>query len=135
MMEKTLIALGLALFFCGLASGVLIPKMKLPRMGVSSHLEGTANGTFLVVVGLMWSRVHLGDLWLTIAAVSLIFGAWANWAAIQLSAIWGTGKLTPIASGDTTGSKVHEGIVKTMLYGVAVTDFAGVAILFVGILR
>src|SRR5690348_10366845 len=135
MVEKTLIALGLALFFCGLVSGVLIPMMKLPRMGVTSHLEGTANGTFLVVVGLIWSHLHLGDLWLVIASVCLIWGAWANWGATQLSAIWGTGKLTPIASGGATGSKTHEGIVTAMLYGVAVTDFVGVAILIVGILR
>jgi hydroxylaminobenzene mutase len=47
-----LIKLGVALFFLGLVSGVLIPAVKNPRMGLTSHLEGTQNGMMLIFLGL-----------------------------------------------------------------------------------
>jgi (hydroxyamino)benzene mutase len=130
-----LIALGVALFFGGLLSGFIIPKLKIPRMGLTSHLEGTANGTFLIVVGLIWDRLHLGDLWLVVAFWTLVYGTWANWFATLLAGFWGTGNVTPIAGGGVTGKRVHESIVTAMLIGVAIADVVGVGILFVGLVR
>ena len=130
----TLIALGVALFFAGLMSGLVIPKLKIPRMGLTSHLEGTANGTFLIVVGLIWDRIHLGDFWLAVAFWTLVYGTWANWGATLLGGIWGTGRITPISSGGRTGGAVQEKIVTTMLVLVGLTDIIGVAIVFVGLL-
>ena len=54
--QKLLLAGGI-LFFLGLLSGFIIPIMTNPRMGVSSHLEGVMNGTFLLVVGLAWEKL------------------------------------------------------------------------------
>jgi len=65
--EHLLIVLGVALFFAGLISGLIIPKLTLPRMGLTSHLEGTQNGMFLILVGLVWGRLDLSELWLQIA--------------------------------------------------------------------
>lgn len=134
-MADLLIALGIALFFCGLISGFVIPKLKIPRMGLTSHLEGTANGTFLIVVGLIWARLNLSGFWEAVAFWTLVYGTWANWFATLLAGIWGTGNITPIASGGATGKPVHESIITAMLIGVGITDVAGVAILFVGVLR
>lgn len=142
MNADTLIALGLALFFAGLMSGNLIlvsefvaPILKNNRMGLTSHVEGTANGTFLVLVGLIWNRCELTGIWEPVAFWSLVYGAWANWGATQLAAIWGTGKMSPIASGDRIGKPLHETIVNTMLVTVGIGYVIGVPILFVGILR
>ena len=46
-----LIALGAALFFLGLLTGLVVPAMTNPRMGVAGHLEGVMNGIFLIAIG------------------------------------------------------------------------------------
>ncbi|KGN31285.1 hypothetical protein N802_04145 [Knoellia sinensis KCTC 19936] len=130
-----LIALGVALFFAGLVSGLVIPKLAIPRLGLTSHLEGTMNGMFLILAGLIWDRLELGDLWLQIAFWALVYGMWANWAATLLAGVWGTGRLTPIASGGRVGSPGHERVVTTMLIGVGIADLVAVAIIFVGLMR
>lgn len=133
MNSDLIIALGVALFFAGLVSGFVIPALAIPRLGLTSHLEGTMNGTFLIVVGLIWDRLELSDLWLVVTFWTLLYGTWANWAATLLAGIWGTGKVTPIASGGRTGRPAHERIVSAMLLGVGIADVMGVALLFVGL--
>lgn len=134
-MADSLLALGVALFFGGLVSGFLIPALKIPRMGLTSHLEGTANGTFLIVLGLIWDRLILGGFWEHLAFWTLVYGTWANWLATLLGAAWGTGKVSPIASGGVTGKPLHESIVTTMLIATGVADVVGVIIVFVGLVR
>jgi (hydroxyamino)benzene mutase len=128
-----LIALGLALFFAGLISGLIIPKLAIPRLGVTSHLEGTSNGMFLILAGLIWERLELPEVWRQIAFWTLVYGTWANRGATLLAGVWGTGKITPIASGGRTGNPAHESIVTTMLILVGVTDLVAVVIMFVGL--
>ena len=132
-MADALLALGVALFFGGLVSGFVIPKLAIPRMGVTSHLEGTSNGMFLIIAGLLWDRLELADIWLNIAFWTLVYGTWANWAATLLAGIWGTGKATPISSGGRTGKPVHESIVSAMLLGVGITDVIAVVLIFIGL--
>lgn len=52
-MDTFLLQLGIILFLIGLLTGVAIPKLANPRMGLASHLEGVLNGIFLVTVGLV----------------------------------------------------------------------------------
>src|SRR5690625_1097600 len=132
--EHLLIILGVALFFAGLISGLVIPKLTLPRMGLTSHLQGTQYGMFLILVGLIWGRLDLSELWLQIAFWTLLYGTWANWGAALLAGIWGTGERSPIASGGRTGTPVHERIVSTMLVSVGISDLIAVAIIFIGLL-
>ncbi|WP_157073344.1 hydrogenase [Kribbia dieselivorans] len=134
-LDEALIALGVALFLAGLITGVVIPKLALSRLGLTSHLEGTMNGMFLMLVGLIWTRLDLGDLWRQITFWTLLYGTWANWGATLLAGIWGTGQRTPIASGGRVGSPGHERIVSTMLIGVGITDIVAVTIILVGLLR
>ena len=54
-MQDLLFTLGLALFLLGLITGLVIPVLKNPRMGVSGHMVGMTNGPFLIVVGLLWA--------------------------------------------------------------------------------
>ena len=131
--DDALLALGVALFFAGLVSGLVIPKLAIPRLGLTSHLDGTQNGMFLILAGLIWDRLELDETWLQVAFWTLLYGTWANWGATLLAGIWGTGKLTPISSGGRTGKPVHEKIVSTMLIGVGVTDLIAVTIVFIGL--
>ncbi len=133
-MEDALIALGVALFFGGLISGLVIPKLAIPRLGLTSHLEGTMNGMFLILAGLIWTRLNLGPIWLHVAFWTLVYGTWANWGATLLSGIWGTGKSTPIASAGHTGKPAQESIISGMLTLVGVTDLIAVTIIFIGLM-
>ncbi len=91
MHAELLLALGLILFLLGLLTGMAIPLLKNPRMGLASHLQGMTNGPFLVLIGGIWPQVHLPHLWQVIAVTLLIYGTYASWLATQLGALWGAG--------------------------------------------
>jgi len=48
-----LLQFGYGLFLLGLLTGLGIPLLANPRMGLSSHLEGVMNGIFLIGLGLV----------------------------------------------------------------------------------
>lgn len=99
-MQTCLFALGLILFLLGLVTGMVIPVLKNPRMGLASHLQGMTNGPFLIVIGLLWPHVDLAHGWQVVGAALLAYGAYANWLATQLAALWGAGrKFAPEAAG------------------------------------
>ena len=57
--DRALLQLGVLLFLIGLLTGFAVPAAAIPRMALSSHLEGLFNGIVLVVLGLMWHRLVL----------------------------------------------------------------------------
>src|ERR1700722_13446618 len=115
-MQTLLFALGLILFLLGLITGVAIPAVKNPRMGLASHLQGMTNGPFLIVLGLLWPHVNLTPVWQVVSVALLVYGAYANWLATQLAAIWGAGrKFAPGATGGHVASAAKEGLVNFLL--------------------
>lgn len=130
-----LIQLGVLLFLLGLLTGFGIPFMASPRMGVSSHLEGVMNGTFLIALGLIWNRVTLGR-WTERLAVGLaVFGTFANWAATLLTGLWGAGGMTPIAGGGAQGTPLQELIVGALLMSLSVSMVALCGLVLIGLAR
>src|SRR5215469_3246156 len=47
---------GMLLFLLGLVTGLLEQRFTNVRMGLSAHLEGVMNGTFLVALGAIWTE-------------------------------------------------------------------------------
>jgi hydroxylaminobenzene mutase len=47
---------GMLLFLFGLVTGLLEQRLTNMRMGLSAHLEGVMNGTFLIALGAIWTR-------------------------------------------------------------------------------
>jgi hydroxylaminobenzene mutase len=132
----TLIVLGLVLFLLGLLTGMAVPAMTNPRMGVASHLQGMTNGPFLVLVGLLWPRVHLAHAWLVVTAALLVYGTYANWLATQLGAVWGAGhRFAPGAAGTHRASPVKEKVVDGLLATLAPAMVVATVALIVGVLR
>jgi hydroxylaminobenzene mutase len=84
-------------------------------MGLSSHLVGTMSGMFLMVLGLMWPRLALPTWAATTTFWAALYGAFANWLATLLSAIWGATTMMPIAGQGATSTPVAEGIVAALL--------------------
>lgn len=73
-----LVKLGAALFMLGLLTGLGSSLLANPRMGLSAHLEGVMNGTFLIALGAAWAHVRLSVRLEKIAFVFLSFGAIVN---------------------------------------------------------
>lgn len=94
-----LIFLGLILFGLGLTVGLVVHNMTNPRMALSAHLEGIMNGIFLMVLGVIWTRLILSSVWLRIAFWLTVYGTFANLVAVVAAAITGYGKMMPIAGG------------------------------------
>jgi (hydroxyamino)benzene mutase len=134
--QHLLLILGLTLFLLGLLTGLTIPVLHNPRMGVASHLQGVSNGTFLALTGLLWPQLHLWQAGRLAVVVLLVYGAYANWLATQLGAIWGAGRrFARLASGAHCGTPVQERIVDLLLATLAPAMVAGTVLLIIGLLR
>jgi hydroxylaminobenzene mutase len=105
------------------------------RMGLSSHLEGVMNGMFLMVVGLGWSRLALSPRALSVAYWCLLYGSFANWFFVQLSAVWGTSEMTPIAGAGHVGSAWQESVVTAGLVSVGISMLIAGVLLVIGFFR
>lgn len=135
-MQHLLFVLGLVLFLLGLLTGLAVPMHKNPRMAVASHLQGMTNGPFLILVGLLWPHLRLPRLWEVVAVVLLAFGAYANWLATQLGALWGAGhRFAPGAGGEHRASPARERTVDLLLATLAPAMVAGTVLLLVGVMR
>ncbi len=132
--SRKLIRYGLILFLAGLITGFLIPLMKNPRMGLSSHLEGTLNGILLIVLGSVWIKFHLKEKLLKIAFILALFGTYTNWLTTLLAGFWGAGSaMMPFAGGNLSGENWQEFIIKTGLISLSVSMIAVCGILIYGI--
>jgi hydroxylaminobenzene mutase len=133
-MQHLLFVLGLVLFLLGLLTGLAVPTFKNPRMAVASHLQGMTNGPLLVVVGLIWPYLHLARAWQVAAVVLLAYGAYANWLATQLGAVWGAGhRFAPGATGEHRAGAIQERTVDLLLVTLAVAMIGATAILLAGL--
>lgn len=118
---RRLVRQGMTLFLFGLLTGLAVQSMANPRAGLAGHLEGVMNGIFLIVVGLAWKELALGERAARITYVLLVFGTWANWATTTATGILGTSKGTPIAGAGHSGTPLMENAVLGMLVLVAVS--------------
>jgi hydroxylaminobenzene mutase len=119
---RRLLRYGIVLFLLGLVTGRLVQSLALPRMGLASHLQGVMNGTFLVVLGLVWPHLRLGALLLRIAYWLALVGAYLNWVVTLAAAAWGAGAATmPLAAGDHQGTPEQE---LTLLVGLRALNVA-----------
>jgi hydroxylaminobenzene mutase len=143
-MEKTtlkknqsdnLIFLGVLLFFFGLITGLFVPVLANPRMGVSSHIEGVLNGIFLIVLGLIWHKVNLSVTWLKITFWLAVYGTFANWFGILTAAIFNAGKMIGIAANGKEGPPVAEGIVTFSLISLSIAMLVICVTVLIGLKR
>jgi (hydroxyamino)benzene mutase len=120
-----LLQLGVLLFLIGLLTGFAVPVMDNPRMGLASHLEAIMNGIFLILLGLLWSKLSLSRTGLTAVFWLAVYGTFANWAATLLAAIWGAGGTSmPIAATGYEGSTVQETFIVFLLVSLSLAMLA-----------
>lgn len=129
-----LIFYGILLFLFGLLTGFLIPALQNPRMGLSSHLEGTMNGMLLVLFGLIWPKLNLSDKTLRWGFVLALYGTFVNWGTTLLAAVWGAGsEMMPIAGADMTGTPFQEILIKFGLISLSVSIVAVSILMLLGL--
>ena len=133
--SRTLVGLGALLFLLGLLTGVLVPALRSPRIGLSAHLEGVMNGTFLMVLGANWHHVHLSQALLRLCFYLLVYGTFANWVSVLLGAAFGAGRLMPIAGGGITAQPWQEFVVGAGLFSLSVAMVLGCGLLTWGLFR
>ncbi|HEX9637274.1 MAG TPA: hydrogenase [Acidobacteriota bacterium] len=116
-------------------TGLFVGALTNPRMGLSAHLEGVMNGTFLVVLGLMWKNLRLGRKPAKTAFWLALYAAYVNWASTLAAAIFGTSEMTPIAGAGFLGEPWQEHLVSVALATVATAMVAACAIVLWGLRR
>lgn len=129
-----LLQCGVTLFLLGLLTGFVVPMLANPRLGLSGHLVGVMQGTFLIVLGLVWPRLRLGPNALRLAAGLFVYGAYAAWATDLLAGAWGAGeRMMPIAAAGQQGSAAQEGFVQAALLLTAVAMIVAIVMVLYGL--
>jgi hydroxylaminobenzene mutase len=118
---QLLLRAGTLLFLFALLVGLAVPHFAVPRLGLSAHLLGLMQGLFLMVAGLLWPRLALGEGASRLGMWLLLYGCFAAWTANVLAAVTGAGNsLLPLAAGAAQGSALQEGLIAAALRSAAV---------------
>jgi hydroxylaminobenzene mutase len=133
--DRALLQLGALLFLLGLLTGFLVPLLALPRMGLSSHLEGVLNGIVLIVLGLVWPRLQLGPRTKAATFGLAVYGTYANWGATLISAATGAATMMPLVGGGSTGSAAAEAVVGFLLISLSLAMIAVFVLVLWGLRR
>lgn len=128
---NNLIFLGLILFLLGLAIGLFVQNMANPRMALSAHLEGVMNGMFLMILGLIWNRLMISATLLKVTFWLVVYGTFANLAAVVIAAITGFGGMMPIAGGQA-GTGIAEGLISFFLISLSLCMIAVCFLVLIG---
>jgi (hydroxyamino)benzene mutase len=129
-----LLQVGGLLFFLGLLVGLAVPRFTVPRLGLSTHLLGITQGTFLLAGGLLWPKLRVTQSASRIGHVLAIYGCLAAWTANLLGAIWGAGNtMLPMAAGSAHGSSLQEGAIRVLLMSAALSLITMAALVLWGL--
>ena len=132
--SRRLLSLGVLLILLGFLSGLLIPILANPRMGLSSHVEGVMSGMLLILLGIIWPRLRLGDRAMKVTSLLLIYGAYANWANPLLAAAWAAGgSMMPMASMGLMGTPVQEMVIGILAVSLVLALLTGISLVLWGL--
>ena len=131
---QRLLRVGMMLFLFALLVGLTVPRFAVPRLGLSTHLLGLMQGTFLLVAGSLWPKLTLTRAVSRAGSYLAVYGCIAAWTANLLGALWGAGNsMLPIAAGQARGSVVQERIIAAGLITAAVSLIAMAMIMLWGL--
>lgn len=129
-----LLQAGMVLFFLALITGLFVHKFAVPRLALSAHLLGITQGLFLMVLGLLWSKLRLSRAWAQVALALVLYGCIAAWSANLLGAIWSAGSaMLPFAAGEARGSALQETIITVFLRTAAGALIGGCSLILWGL--
>lgn len=106
---------GILLFVLGLLNGLMIPKMKSPRLSLSAHLTAVQSGTFLIAIAWAWPHFDMEARTSLLLAYGLSGSLYVLWVAFFLAGIWGAGRSLPIAGRNSETSALRQRIVNALI--------------------
>lgn len=130
---RKLVWCGMFLFLLGLITGFFEARFTNMRMGLSAHLEGVMNGTFVVALGAIWNQVRLPRPARATAYWTALYGTYCNWLTTMFAAFFGTAANTPIAAAGHTGQPWQERLVAAGFLSVAIAMVASVVLVLWGL--
>jgi hypothetical protein len=139
--QKRMLVLGVAQVLLGCLIGFIPPTaVEHFRSLVTSHIEFTANGVMLGVLGLMYPYIRLGSGLLLVMELLAYVGTFSNGGAFVISAFTGSGtplavtvhKLFPFPQG-LDGPWSH--VVTNCLMICGVTTVGALLLALIGLLR
>ncbi|MGZ4842641.1 MAG: hydrogenase [Candidatus Angelobacter sp.] len=133
--RRRLIWHGMFLFLLGLLTGFVEQKFRNPRMGLTAHLEGVMNGTFLVALGAVWMEVRLSLRLKAAAYWSALYGTYVNWLATALGAAFGAAALSPITSAGHHALPWQEALITALLLSVGLAIVGSSVLVLWGLRR
>ncbi len=134
--SQRLLQIGAGLLLFASFEGFVIPYFGAPRLGLSAHTLSALQSVLLLVLGLAWTRLDLGEVASRIAFWLLVYATFAILAAYVLGAFWGAGNETmPMAAGTARGSAVQESLIKVVGYSSAPTGIVSFALILWGLRR
>ncbi len=127
-MNASLMRHGFVLILLALVSGLFVPAMAVPRLGLSAHTIGVLGGVLLIAVAAIWQAFRLSATQRRWLAGAWLYSGYVNWLGCLLGAVLGAGESTPLASGGRVGPPLAEALVAALLGSVAVASFVAVGL-------
>lgn len=131
--NRDLIRHGFILILLALITGLFVPLMPIPRLGLSAHTIGILSGALLIAIGAVWSLFALSARQQQIMYWAWLYSSYFNWLGCLIGGLTGAGKSTPVASAGAVGSPAAEAVVGFMLMSVAVVSFVAVGLSIYGL--
>jgi hydroxylaminobenzene mutase len=131
--DRRLMWHGMFLFLLGLLTGFAETHFTNVRMGLAAHLEGVMNGTFLLALGAIWTKVRLSPPTEAIAYWSALYGTYVNWLVTTLAAVFGTAALSPLTAAGHSGQPWQESLVKAGFMSVGIVIVASSVLVLWGL--
>jgi (hydroxyamino)benzene mutase len=107
-LSSTLCFMGALLFALGLLTGFGIPRFRSPRIGLSAHLAEIESGLGLIAFGLLLPHLAISAGWAGAIAYGLWVSLYVMCIGLLFAAIYGTGKLMPIAGAGLPAKRWQE---------------------------
>lgn len=114
-LSSTLCFMGALLFTLGLLTGFGIPMFRSPRIGLSSHLAAIESGLGLIAFGLLLPHLAISTGWAGAIGHSLWISLYVQWVGLLFAAVYGTGKVFPIAGAGLAAKAWQENTARILI--------------------
>lgn len=131
--QRQLLFGGALLILIGLFSGALIPAMSTARSGLAAHLAGVQGGMLVMLFAFAWPHLDLSAGREKTAFVCTLLSNYVLYAALQLAAVLGTSRSTPIAGAGNAGTELQEALVDVLLFVGAGSAIVALVLIVIGL--
>jgi len=134
-MNRSLAAHALILALLGLVTGLVGPNLALPRLALAAHTIALLGGAWLMSLAAAWPLFELSARSRRWKSAAWLYALYTNWLGCLLGAVFGAGRLTPLAAQGTVGTAASEVLVAALLLSGSLAAFVAVGLGLAGLRR